>query len=91
MSSQPIENLLPKAGGSIYRLVRMASTRALELSEGKRCLLENLDTDKVTTKALLEIEEGKIVSKEGLECLAVKDGTEEGKEETDEEVLSHSG
>ncbi len=64
MAYQPIEELLPKADWSIYKLVRMASNRALELSEGKSPLVESKETDKLTTLALREIAEGMIVSKE---------------------------
>jgi len=67
---KPIENLLPQAGGSIYRLVRMASNRALELSEGRKCLVENPTNDKVTTQALEEIYNGRVVYKEAQEHLA---------------------
>ena len=60
MADRPLEKLLPRAGGSVYRLVRMAANRALELSEGKRCLIENPSSEKLTTRALEEIAEGKI-------------------------------
>ncbi|OGX19088.1 MAG: DNA-directed RNA polymerase subunit omega [Omnitrophica WOR_2 bacterium GWC2_45_7] len=63
MSYLPLEELLPKADGSIYKLVRMATNRALELSEGKPRLIENPSSDKITTIALEEIAQGKIVSK----------------------------
>ena len=60
MSYVPIEELLPQAGGSIYRLIRMASDRALELSEGKPMLIKNPSSDKVTTIAMMEIAQGKV-------------------------------
>ncbi len=60
MSDIPIEKLLPRAKYSIYTLVRMASKRALELSDGKRCLAEDIDTEKFTTMALQEIAQGKV-------------------------------
>ena len=60
MEHYPIEKLLPHAGGSIYRLVRMAATRALELSEGKSRLISKISSDKPTSVALQEIWEGKI-------------------------------
>ena len=63
MSYLPLEELLPKADGSIYKLVRMATNRALELSEGKPRLIESPSSDKITTIALEEIAQGKIVSK----------------------------
>lgn len=54
------EELIPKAGGNVFRLVRMAAVRALELSMGKPSLIENALTDKVATIALEEIAQGKI-------------------------------
>ena len=68
-SIQTIEDLLPKAGDSIYRLVRMASNRALELSEGRKCLVENPSNDKATTRALEEIFAGRVVFKEAADQL----------------------
>jgi DNA-directed RNA polymerase omega subunit len=64
MSDVPIERLLPRANNSIYKLVSMAAARALELSDGKRCLAENIDTEKFTTMALQEILQGKIEIKD---------------------------
>ena len=69
-SIHAIEDLLPKAGDSIYRLVRMAANRALELSEGRKCLIENPSNDKATTQALEEIYAGRVVFKESQEHLA---------------------
>lgn len=60
MDYSPIEDLLSKAGGSVYRLVRMASKRALEISEGKPTLLEKASSDKPTSIALEEIAKGKV-------------------------------
>ena len=62
---QPIEDLLPRAGGSVYRLARMAANRALELSDGKPPLVEIPQTDKITTIALEEIRQGKVHTKNG--------------------------
>ena len=62
-----LEELLPRSGGSVYRLSRMASQRALELAEGRPLLINKIDTDKVTTLALEEIRQGKVVSKEAVE------------------------
>lgn len=61
--NRAIEDLLPKAGMSTYRLVRMAAKRALELSEGKPCLVKDIPNDKLTSMALEEIAQGKIVYK----------------------------
>ena len=63
MGYQPLEELLPRAGMSVYRLSRMAAKRALELSEGKPKLLDNVNSDKVTTIALEEIMHGKVECK----------------------------
>ena len=65
MAQQPIEDLLAKADGSVYKLVRLAAKRALELSEGQPPLIKNPSTDKVTTLALEEIAQGKVVYKNG--------------------------
>lgn len=67
MSKPHLEELLPAAGGSVYRLVRMASNRALEIAEGKPTLIKNPDTDKVTTIALEEIAQGKVETPEGVQ------------------------
>lgn len=67
MGKVPIENLLPRSGYSVYRLVRMASNRALELADGRKCLIENPSSDKVTTMALEEIAKGKVECKEAVE------------------------
>ena len=67
MADLPIEDLLPRANYSIYKLVSMATARALELSDGKRCLIENPSSGKLTTMALEEIAQGKIESKETAE------------------------
>jgi DNA-directed RNA polymerase omega subunit len=64
MGYPPIENLLPKAGQSIYKLVRMAATRALELADGAPKLIDISSTEKTATIALEEICAGKVVLKE---------------------------
>ena len=60
--SEIIEDLLSKSNGSVYKLSRLATFRALELAEGRPSLLEdvNLEKDKLATIALREIESGKI-------------------------------
>ena len=58
-----IENLLGKTDNSIYKLVILASKRALELNEGSPRLVET-DNKKISTVALEEIREGKICMKE---------------------------
>ena len=74
MADLPIEKLLPRANYSIYTLVTMASARALELSDGKRCLIEKPSSEKLTTTALEEIAEGKIESKEAADVRKVHEG-----------------
>lgn len=53
-----IEELLKKTG-SVYKLVILASKRALELNEGAPRLIET-DSKKITTIALEEILQGKV-------------------------------
>ena len=60
MSYQPMEKLLPRASNSVYKLVRLAANRAIELAEGKPKLIRNNTSDKATTIALEEILQGKV-------------------------------
>ena len=64
MGYPPIEELLPKSGFSIYKLVRMAANRAMELADGKPRLIDTPSSDKAPTVALEEIRAGKVVLKE---------------------------
>ena len=57
------EDLLSKVGGNVFQLVRIAANRALELDSGKPSLISNFSSDKVTTIALEEIVQGKVVLK----------------------------
>lgn len=84
MGYQPIEDLLPKAGYSVYKLIRMASNRAIELAEGKPKLVEVPITEKTATVALQEIREGKVVLKEVADQFKPTE-TPEKKEEEEEE------
>ena len=86
MEYQPLEELLPRAGWSIYRLVRMASKRALELSDGRKCLVENPGSDKVTTQALEEIRRRKVESKDVAEQ-SRQSGKKQSKQEKQEEPV----
>lgn len=70
MAHQPIEELLPKSGFSVYRLVRMAAERALELADGKPPLIKKTSSDKLTSIALEEIYQGKLEFAEGSSELA---------------------
>ncbi len=56
------EELLDKTN-SVYKLVILASKRALELNEGSPKLIES-DSKKISTVALEEIKAGKIGIKE---------------------------
>ena len=64
MGYQPLENLLPKADNSVYKLILLASNRATELAEGKPKLIEHPSSEKTATIALDEILAGKVVLKE---------------------------
>ena len=77
MGYQPIEELLPRAGGSVYRLVRMAAKRALELSDGKPCLIDKPSSDKFTTMALEEIRKGKVMCKDADDILPTEEKSSE--------------
>ena len=59
----PLENLIDKADYSLYKLVILASKRALELSEGMPSLVETSSDMKNTTIALKEIAAGKVKAK----------------------------
>ncbi len=76
MAYQPLEDLLPRSGYSIYKLIIMAARRATELADGKPRLIEKPSSDKTATIALEEILAGKIELKE----VALKKGYVEKKE-----------
>jgi len=54
------EELLSKSEGSIYKLVNLASKRALEIAEGQPKLVEASAAIKPSTVALYEIASGKV-------------------------------
>ena len=58
--SVALENLLDKSDNSIYKLVILASKRALEIAEGQPKLVEANAALKPSTIALHEIAEGKV-------------------------------
>ena len=60
MTQVPIEDLLEKTNGSLYKLVILASRRALEIAEGQPKLVATSSATKPSTTALHEIAEGKI-------------------------------
>ena len=57
------ENLLDKSLGSIYKLVILASKRALEIAEGQPKLVSDDNSVKPSTVALHEIAAGKVEAK----------------------------
>ena len=57
------EDLLRKVGGNLFQLVRVAAKRALELDAGKPALISGPLPEKLTTLALEEISQGKVVYK----------------------------
>ena len=63
MAYQPLEELLPKASNSVYRLVRLASMRATEIAATGVKLVPASADQKLTTTALDEIRAGKVVEK----------------------------
>jgi DNA-directed RNA polymerase omega subunit len=60
MDYQGREKLLDKSMGSIYKLVILASKRALEIAEGQPKLVADDASIKPSTVALHEIAAGKI-------------------------------
>jgi DNA-directed RNA polymerase omega subunit len=58
-----LEKLLDKSKGSVYKLVILASKRALEIAEGQPKLVEAHSSIKPSTIALYEISEGKVQCK----------------------------
>lgn len=66
MAYQPLEDLLPKANFSIYRLVRLASKRALEISETGANLISAPLGQKIATTALEEIRHSKVFDQSGV-------------------------
>ncbi len=59
----PLETMLDKTNNSIYKLVILASKRALEIAEGQPQLVPTIATMKPSTIALHEIAAGKVVYK----------------------------
>ncbi len=58
-----LEGMLDKSLGSTYKLVILASKRALEIAEGQPRLVNVSASMKPSTVALYEISEGKIVAR----------------------------
>jgi DNA-directed RNA polymerase omega subunit len=55
----PLEKLLDKTGGSMYKLAILAFRRALEIAEGSPILVETDPLLKTSMVALEEISQGK--------------------------------
>jgi DNA-directed RNA polymerase omega subunit len=55
----PLEKLLDKARGSVYKTVILASKRALEIAEGQPSMLQADVAAKPSTVALREIAAGR--------------------------------
>lgn len=60
MSYVPLEKLIDKSFGSMYKLVTLVAKRALELAEGAPRLIDAPSDIKVTTLAMEEIALGKV-------------------------------
>jgi len=60
MAYVDLEKLLKKIDGSVYKLVVLASRRALEISEGSPKLVQVPTSLKPSIAALEEIAEGKV-------------------------------
>lgn len=58
-----LEQLLDKSNGSVYKLVILASKRALEIAEGQPKLVDVPSTLKPSTIALYEIAAGRVTAK----------------------------
>ena len=67
MGYQGREKLLDKSLGSIFKLVILASKRALEIAEGQPKLVSDDASVKPSTVALHEIAAGKIEAKKSKE------------------------
>lgn len=63
MAYVPLEKLLPKTDGSMYKLVVLVARRAMQLAEGAPRLIDAPSDSKVTTVAMQEIAEGRVVLK----------------------------
>ncbi len=60
MEQPPVQDILDKSGNSVYKLVIMASKRALEIAEGQPKLVDRDSGVKPSTVALAEIAAGKV-------------------------------
>jgi len=63
MSYVPLEKLIDKSNGSLFKLVTLVSRRALELAEGAPRFIQVPQDTKVTTVAMQEVALGKLYIK----------------------------
>lgn len=63
MTNVELEKLLDKSCDSVYKLVILASKRALEIAEGQPKLVDAVASTKPSTVALQEIAQGKVKCK----------------------------
>jgi len=63
MGYVPIERLLDKSSFSVYKLVILASKRALEIAEGQPRLVKVDPLMKPSTVAMYEIAQGLVLAK----------------------------
>ncbi len=75
----PLEELLPKAGLSSYKLVALASKRALEIAGGAPKMVDSHMNEKTATTALREIQAGRVYTKEEADRLAKEKKTKASK------------
>lgn len=59
----PLEELLPKVEYSVYKLVAVASKRALEIANGSSKMVDAPITEKIATTSLREVQAGLVVLK----------------------------
>ena len=63
MGYVPLEKMLDKTNNSLYKLVNLASKRALEIAEGQPTLIKLDKAMKPSTAALYEIAAGMVFYK----------------------------
>ena len=86
MGYQPLEKLLPRSGGSVYKLIILGAKRATELADGAAALVDFAASKKTTTLALDEIMAGKVELKEVAEARAGETKAKGKKKEKEKET-----
>ncbi|MEI8012340.1 MAG: DNA-directed RNA polymerase subunit omega [Candidatus Omnitrophota bacterium] len=69
MAYLPLEDLLPRAAFSSYKLVRMVAARALEIGDGGAKLIDASINEKPATTAMREIIAGRVMTKEASDIM----------------------